>query len=76
MFLTADDQAWVYADGKQLGNDNRKFNKAERYIIPQGSRQLAIYVKNTGGPTGLAAKLSNGLVTDTKWRVSYYIFSF
>ena len=70
MYLTADDKAWVYADGKYLGRDNGRWNQAKKYTLPLGTTLLAVYVKNSGGgPTGLLAKLNNGLKTDSKWKV-------
>ncbi|KAJ7357801.1 oligosaccharide binding [Desmophyllum pertusum] len=66
--ITGDDQAWIYANGKYLGNDNGRWNVPMSFYFPADLQVVAIYVKNSGGLTGLIGSFANGIVTDSKWK--------
>ncbi|XP_078353361.1 uncharacterized protein LOC144638092 isoform X2 [Oculina patagonica] len=66
--ITGDDQSWVYANGKYLGNDNGRWDVPVSFYFPADLQVVAIYVKNCGGPTGLIGSFANGIVTDNKWK--------
>ena len=38
------------------------------FYFPADLQVVAIYVKNSGGPTGLMGSFANGIVTDSKWK--------
>lgn len=66
--ITADDEAYLYFNGKYVGYNNRRWNVAERYLLPLDIKVVAIYVKNRGGFSGLIGSFANGIVTDSEWK--------
>ncbi|XP_048582331.1 uncharacterized protein LOC5506315 isoform X2 [Nematostella vectensis] len=66
--ITVDDRAFVYANGRYLGNDNGKWDVAQKYMFPLDTQVVAIYVQNTGGPGRIMAKFGNGIETDAEWK--------
>ena len=65
--ITADDEAHIYFNGKYVGYNNRRWNVAERYLLPLDIQVVAIYVVNTWGSSGLIGSFANGIVTDSEW---------
>lgn len=46
----------------------KQIKYSHSFYFPANLQVVAIYVKNSGGTSGLIASFANGIVTDNKWK--------
>ena len=68
--ITCDNKCTIYADGKNLGEDNAHWYTASQFTFPQGTRVIGIHGIDVGGVAALMGSFSNGMLTDSKWKCS------
>ena len=49
-------------------NLKKNLKCSHSFYFPENLQVVAIYVKSSGGPSGLMASFANGIVTDNKWK--------
>ena len=71
MYVTVDNEMEFYLDGAKITDDAMKtWNSVSTITYPLNTRVIAIYGRNTGGPKGILASTTTGIVTDGSWRCS------
>merc|ERR1711962_1584226 len=71
LFTTCDNEMEVFLDGvKYMDAEMKEWKNTSKVSIPPHTDVIAIYGKNTGGPEGIIASTSTGIVTDGSWKCS------